>query len=275
MDALIFLGTGGGWPTAGRTCSSLLLETGARRYLLDAGEPCSHRLKMAGVPLASIDAVFISHGHSDHLSGLPMLIQGAWLESRDRPLPIYLPRELIAPLKTWLETVYLPANILGFPVEYHAWEAVRGPKVTLDSGRLGVSVSPTTHLDGLRTLIDPSAHDRFRSYSLTLAWPSTGRRLVYSADLGEPSDLDAPLAIPCDLLVCEMAHFTPETLFAYLRHKPVRQLCLTHLSRGVRSARVEAILRSWRRKMLGADVSRRSPPRSDGNARVGVLRAGR
>ena len=101
MDALTFLGTGCGWPMADRYHSSLLLEEGGRRWLLDAGEPCSHRLKAMGVPFDSIDAVFISHGHSDHLSGLPMLMQGAWLEGRSRALPVYLPSELIAPVRMW------------------------------------------------------------------------------------------------------------------------------------------------------------------------------
>ncbi len=99
MDALTFLGTGCGWPMTDRYHSSLLLEYGGRRWLLDAGEPCSHRLKAMGVPFESLDAVFISHGHSDHLSGLPMIIQGAWLEGRTRPLPLYLPAELIDPVR--------------------------------------------------------------------------------------------------------------------------------------------------------------------------------
>lgn len=230
MDALTFLGTGSGWPTAERMCTSLLLETGEQRYLIDAGESCSYRLKGAGVPFGAIDAVFISHGHSDHLSGLPMFIQGAWLESRTRPLPIYLPGELISPLRAWLDTVYLPASILGFPIEYHAWEIQPGQSVALADAGMIVSVTPTTHLDGLRSMIDPSAHDRFQAYSLAFDWLATGRRLVYSADLGEPTDLDAMLAQPCDLLVCELAHFTAKTLFSYLQDKPIRRLCLTHFS---------------------------------------------
>ena len=50
MDALTFLGTACGWPMSDRFHSSLLLEEGGRRWLLDAGEPCSHRLKAMGVP---------------------------------------------------------------------------------------------------------------------------------------------------------------------------------------------------------------------------------
>ncbi len=229
MDTLTFLGTGCGWPMADRFHTSLLLEANGRRWLLDAGEPCSHRLKAMGVPFCSIDAVFISHGHSDHLSGLPMFIQGSWLEGRDRPLPIYAPAELIAPIRAWLEVVYLPAKILGFPIEYHAWEEMSGASVQLDAGKLRVSVHPTTHLHGLRALIEPAALDRFLAYSLAFEWPETGRRFIFSADLGRPDDLDAALTAPCDLLVCELSHFTPENLFAYLQAKAIRQLCLTHL----------------------------------------------
>lgn len=239
MDALTFLGTGCGWPMADRFHTSLLLEADGRRWLLDAGEPCSHRLKAMGVPFSSIDALFISHGHSDHLSGLPMFIQGSWLEGRDRPLPVFAPAELIAPIQAWLDVVYLPAKILGFPIEYHAWEELPGRAVTLDQGKFHAKATPTTHLDGLRGLIEPDARDRFLAYSLSFDWPKSGRRFVFSADLGRPEDLDAALTAPCDLLVCELAHFTPERLFSYLREKQIRRLCLTHLSPELASAGAE------------------------------------
>ena len=151
---------------ADRFPSSILLESGGRRWLLDAGEPCSQRLKAMDVPFASLDAVFISHGHSDHLSGLPMIIQGAWLEARREPLPLYLPAELIAPVRTWLEAVYLPEKLVGFPIQFHAWETLLGGAATLDEGRLRVSVNPSTHLDGLRASIAPGAKDRFLACSI-------------------------------------------------------------------------------------------------------------
>ena len=243
MDVLTFLGTGCGLPMADRYHSSLLLEADGRRWLLDAGEPCSHRLKAMGVPFSSLDAVFISHGHSDHLSGLPMVIQGAWLEGRTRPLPVYLPAELIAPLRGWLEAVYLPDKLIGFTVEFFAWEELPGQAVNLDQGRLRVSVHPTSHLDGLRKLIDPAARDRFLAYSLAFDWPAGGKRFVYSADLGAPQDLEAILQAPCGLLVCEMSHFTPEELYAFLRDKLVGRLCLTHLTAeyGAQPARLCAL----------------------------------
>ena len=230
MDALTFLGTGCDPPMADRCHASLLLETGGCRWLLDAGEPCSHRLKAMDVPCSSLDAVFISHGHSDHVSGLPMVIQGAWLEGRTRPLPVYLPGELIAPLCGWLEAVSLPAKLTGFALEFRAWEELPGRAVELDGGRVRVSVHPTSHLDGLRARLGPAARDRCRAYSVAFDWPAHGKRFVYSADLGAPRDLEAILQAPCDLLACELSHFTPEELYAFLRDKPVRRLCLTHFT---------------------------------------------
>ena len=250
MDVLAFLGTGCGLPMTDRYHSSLLLEAEGRRWLLDAGEPCSHRLKALDVPFSSLDAILISHGHSDHLSGFPMVIQGAWLEGRTRPLPVYLPAELIAPLRGWLEAVYLPDKLIGFPLEFLAWEDLPGLTLDLDKGRLRVSLHPTTHLDGLRELIDPDESHRFLSYSLAFDWPASGKRLVYSADLGAPQDMAAILQPPCDLLVCEMSHFTPEELFTFLQGKPTRRLCLTHLT-AEHGAEPEP-LRALGRKMLPA-----------------------
>ena len=228
MDSLTFLGTGCGLPMVDRCHSSILLEADGHRWLLDAGEPCSHRLKALDVPFTSIEAIFISHGHSDHLSGLPMLIQGAWLESRTAPLPIYIPGELIEPLRGWLEAVYLPAMLIGFSIELIAWEKQPSGVVTLDD--LRVSINPTSHLYGLRSVIDPGAMARFLAYSFAFEWTASGKRLIYSADLGLPQDMNALLKTQCDLLVCELAHFEPEELFAYLADKPVRELCLTHLT---------------------------------------------
>ena len=254
MAALTFLGTGCGQPTADRACSSLLLAADGCRWLLDAGEPCSRRLKALNVSFDSIDAVFISHGHSDHVGGLPMLLQGAWLEPRTRALPIYLPGELIEPLKHWLEAVYLPGSLLPFPIEYHAWEILPGLGAALAAGQVRVTASPTTHLDGLRARFDPAAHHRFRAYSLAFDWTAAGRRLVYSADLGQPDDLAPLLVRPCDLLVCELAHFTPEALFSFLQDQPVRHLCLTHPS-PAQDARLEEIRRRGTARLPNTRVS--------------------
>src|SRR5262249_10914447 len=65
------LGTGTPVLNVDRFGMSTLIEAGSRKLLFDAGRGVSIRLHQARVPLRSIDAVFITHLHSDHIAGLP------------------------------------------------------------------------------------------------------------------------------------------------------------------------------------------------------------
>ena len=244
MHTLLFLGTGPGQPVGGRFSSSCLLESGdGARVLVDAGEPCSRQLVAAGVPVAELDAVLITHGHSDHIGGLPMLLQSAWLAPRGRPLPVYLPAELIEPLRGWLEAVYLPPKLLGFPLELRAWKA--GEDVAVARG-VEVATFPTTHLRGLQAKIDPQAKERFEIFGLDAR--CGGRRVVFSSDLGSPADLAPVLSTPCDVLVCELSHFLPEELFAVLQNRTIGRLVFNHLAPAL-NGREDELVQAARRAL--------------------------
>lgn len=172
-----------------------------------------------------------------------MLVQSSWLAPRRRALPVYLPGELAKPLLVWLEAVYLPGSLLGFPLELREWNPAR--QVEAAPG-VHVRLFPTTHLRGLSERLGRPSAGRFEVYGLDISCGS--RRIVFSSDLGSPSDLAPVLAAPCDVLVCELSHFHPEELFEFLRGRPLGQLLLNHLAPEL-NGRENALLDAARRAL--------------------------
>ena len=219
-DSLLFLGTSDGRSCRRRAHSSSVLEFGGARILLDCGEPCSRPLCDLGLMPHGIEAIFLSHLHSDHVGGLPMLIQNFWLESRRRPLPLFMPREGIVPLRHWLHTCYLCECMLPFRLAIHPWRHGKSLRWR------GLRVLPVRnrHLAGFRKLCHCPGTYESRSFRI-----EAGKRsLVWSADIASPEDLAPLLDRPVDTLVCELAHFPPESLFHFLANKKFRALILTH-----------------------------------------------
>ena len=145
-DCIHFLGTSDGLPSADRYHASLLLRLAGQTILLDCGEPCSHTLKRMGVAFNSIDGVIITHTHSDHIAGLPMLLQSMWLEQRTRPLPLWMPRRAIRPLQAWLRECYLFKEEWPYRIHWHALTETAATRI----GSVRFRAYCTTHLDRIR-----------------------------------------------------------------------------------------------------------------------------
>ena len=89
--------TGTGIPNIapGRAGAGVFVKHNDIVVQFDAGRATCNRLIEAGLKLADLDAVFITHIHSDHVFGLAELVLSRWIETQfdavATPLPIFAP----------------------------------------------------------------------------------------------------------------------------------------------------------------------------------------
>ena len=75
------LGTGVPTPSPDRFGPSTLIQAGDQTLLIDAGRGATIRLYQLGVPIGQINALLLTHYHSDHTVGIPDLWLTGWLQS--------------------------------------------------------------------------------------------------------------------------------------------------------------------------------------------------
>ena len=85
------LGTGCPQVHAHRFGPASLVQTGGMSFLVDCGSGVTQRLLAAGSSGARLDAVLLTHLHSDHVVDLYQLIISSWHQGRDRPQRIFGP----------------------------------------------------------------------------------------------------------------------------------------------------------------------------------------
>ncbi len=113
---ITFLGTGGSWPSIGRSLPAIALQIDDVLNLLDCGEGTQKQIMKSQLSFMKIDNVFITHFHGDHFIGLIGLIQSMSFNSRERPLNIYGPKGGFRMLSNALNVGYYT---LGYEIIMH------------------------------------------------------------------------------------------------------------------------------------------------------------
>ncbi|MEI7513964.1 MAG: MBL fold metallo-hydrolase [Betaproteobacteria bacterium] len=85
-------GTGSPFPDPTRAGPCTAVIAGDRLFVVDAGEGSARNMGYMGLPTGKMEALLLTHFHSDHIDGLsPFMLQHWGLASATAPLPIYGP----------------------------------------------------------------------------------------------------------------------------------------------------------------------------------------
>lgn len=90
--SVVLCGAGGPLPDAVRSGGCVAVVAGDNMVIVDAGTGGARNLNPMGLPIGEVDAVFLTHFHSDHIDGLGELATLRWASAaHTEPLPVHGP----------------------------------------------------------------------------------------------------------------------------------------------------------------------------------------
>ena len=232
MPILHLLGTGAAISDAHRTTTMLAVSDDAdppQTLVVDCGGDVLQRLQACDRPIDSVQGLIVTHAHMDHTSGFPLLMEKAWLDGRDRPLPVVgIDPALAQAERLWDAYEPVHADWDGIPpIDWREIPHERDASVWTD-GPWTVTAAPVNHGD------TPNVGLRFEH-------GPTNTVLAYSCDTA-PTDNVVDLAQDCNILIHEANgvpggnHSTAVEAAEAARDADANRLLLVHLPPGDKSA---------------------------------------
>ena len=218
--SLHFLGTGTIAPDPARSCSATLLDTPAGRILVDIGTGTFRRMAEYRIDVQSIDHIFITHFHPDHIGDLANYL----FVYRARQRVVKRPR----PLQVWG-----PPGLNDF-MNYQAMAYGSWLPLEAEDGQVRELNGEEMYFSGLHARWAKTIHT---PESICYRFEYNGSSLVFSGD----SDYCPELVEICreaDLALLECAysdanpakgHLTPERVGRIAAESGVKRILLNHL----------------------------------------------
>lgn len=253
--ALQVLGSGGPVADDERAGTAYLLWLDGRaRLLVDMGAGAFVRFGEAGADIADLDAVALTHFHTDHAADLPGLLKSGYFSDRERPLPVIGPTgsERFPGLEAFMQALfgpergafrYLAGYLDGTEGLFHT------PLETVKAG----SREPGTAFENERFRLRAVGVTHGIVPALGYVIEAGGRRIAISGDQNDDNPAFVRLADGANLLVMHHAippgagdaaralHVTPDGIGRAAKEAGANRLLLSHLMARSLDARDESL----------------------------------
>ena len=167
---LTVIGCSDAFSSGGRYHSCYLLDTAQGRLMLDCGGNSPLALKRAGIEMASIDAIVISHCHGDHFGGVPLLfLERMFIERGPKPVEILGPPGIARRMTDLFEALY--PSLSSFPKDFEILYRELEPGHTSSWRGIQISAHEVEHYSGSPSLaLSISDGDKRFAFSGDSAW---------------------------------------------------------------------------------------------------------
>jgi ribonuclease BN (tRNA processing enzyme) len=184
---LVLLGTAGGpTPKATRSAPAQAVVVDGHTYLIDCGNGVARQMAQAGLPPRSLDAVMLTHHHSDHNADLGTVLLLAWGANLDHPVQVYGP----PPLKNMLDQFLTMHRV---DIETRIADEGRPPLL------------PLIHASEVNQPAIVHQDERVRITAALVNHPPFAVALAYRLDTADRSIVISGDTAPCQALI-DLAH---------------------------------------------------------------------